>query len=364
MLLILSLFVYLWNEGNYQSVWDGNHYRRKANWGQAILFFSVVIFFCGLRSGIADTGTYIGMFNEYPSSIAQIQWEDISSDKGFYFISVLYKQFISIDFHGWLFLIALISGVALMIGFMKYSEYFGMSCFLLISTTMFTYFVNGMRQFIVVTIFFCATSMILNRQWKQYVILILLLSTIHASALVLLAVYFLGNTKPWSLQMRTVIFVSVIAGVFFDRIFPVVGNLLMETQYKGYVSYISSEGRGSSVIRLLIAVIPCILAYLGRRVIAEENNRLINFAINMSVINFCLYIIATFSSGMVVGRMTTYFDIYNLILLPWLIHHVFTERSRRLVTIACIGLYIVFFYFQMVQVWGLGYESDILGLYL
>lgn len=49
---------------------------------------------------------------------------------------------------------ALISGVALMLGLMKYSEYFGLSCYLLIAGTMFTYFVNGMRQFVVVTIFF------------------------------------------------------------------------------------------------------------------------------------------------------------------------------------------------------------------
>ena len=146
--------------------------------------------------------------------------------------------------------------------------------------------------------------------------------------------------------------------------FPLFGNLLAETQYKGYVDYISSQGKGSSIIRMVIAMVPCVIAYMARYAIEDENNKLINFSINMSVINFCLYIIATFSSGMVVGRLTTYFDIYNLILLPWLMHHAFTERSRKMVILLCMAFYLVFFYFQMVLTWGLVYESDILHLYL
>lgn len=364
MFLLLATIICFWNESNSKTVWNGKKYVRKAYWAQAIIFFSVVIFFCGLRSGIADTGTYIQMFENYPSSMASVHVDDINKDKGFYIISVLFKQFISNDFHGWLFLMALVSGIALMVGLMRYSEYFGMSCYLLIASTMFTYFVNGMRQFIVVTIFFCATYMILESKWKQYVILILLLSTIHGSALILLLVYFLKDIKPWGGQMRTVIFFSLIAGVGFDKLFPLFGNMLAETQYKGYVDYISSQGKGSSVIRLAIAIVPCVIAYMARYAIEEENNKLINFSINMSVINFCLYIIATFSSGMVVGRLTTYFDIYNLVLLPWLIHRAFTQRSRKMAILLCMAFYLIFFYFQMVLTWGIGYESDILHLYI
>ena len=165
--LLLATIICFWNESSARITWNGTRYQRKAYWSQAIIFFAVVIFFCGLRSGIADTGTYIQMFKGYPSSISGMDLKSVNKDKGFFVISVLFKQFISNDFHGWLFLITLISGVALMIGLMRYSEYFGLSCYLLIASTMFTYFVNGMRQFIVVTIFFCATYMILEGKWIQ-----------------------------------------------------------------------------------------------------------------------------------------------------------------------------------------------------
>ena len=55
------------------------------------------------------------MFKGYPSSISGMNLKSVNKDKGFFVISVLFKQFISNDFHGWLFLITLISGVALMI---------------------------------------------------------------------------------------------------------------------------------------------------------------------------------------------------------------------------------------------------------
>lgn len=45
--------------------------------------FAVVIFFCGLRSGIADTGTYIQMFKGYPSSISGMDLKSVNKDKGF-----------------------------------------------------------------------------------------------------------------------------------------------------------------------------------------------------------------------------------------------------------------------------------------
>ena len=90
------------------------------------------------------------------------------------------------------------------------------------------------------------------------------------------------------------IFFSLIAGVCFDKLFPLFGNLLAETQYKGYVDYISSQGKGSSIIRLAIAMIPCVIAYMARYAIEDENNKLINFSINMSVIIFAYILLQHF----------------------------------------------------------------------
>ena len=69
------------------------------------------------------------------------------------------------------------------------------------------------------------------------------------------------------------------------------------------------------------------------------------------------------------GLMPTYLagrdeDIYNVLLLPGLIDHIFEQKSAQLVKGVCIVAYFIFFYYQMVITWNLPYESDILNLFI
>ncbi len=330
---------------------------------QCLLFFGVIVFFCGLRSGIADTGAYIHMFEQYPSNISSIEWSAVSKDKGFYFLGVLYKQFISNDYHGWLFLIALITGIALAIAFYNYASNFGLSCYLFIATTIFVYLVNGMRQFICVAIIFAASKWIADRKYIRFIVLILLLYPIHASVLMMIPLCFIVNAKPWSRRMIMLIGGFVIFIVGFNRFFPFLSSVMEETQYAEYAELIIS-GTGTSIFRLFIALVPCALAFLGKNIIKNESTPFIDMMINMSVINVLLYTVASISNGMVIGRLTVYFDIFNVLLLPWLIDHIFEHRSAQMVKTVCIVAYLLFFYYQMVLTWNLPYESDILKLFL
>jgi len=232
-----------------------------------------------------------------------------------------------------------------------------------IATTSFTYLVNGMRQYICISIVFASIGLIIERKFWKFLVLILALSTIHASVLIFIPVYFLVNVKPWSGLMFLITGIAAVVGMYFEKIFPMFGNMLEETQYAGYVSYITEEGTGSSVFRLLIAAVPCVLAFMGRKIVEKEGNMVIDIAINMSVLNLCLYFIATFSSGMVIGRVAAYFDIFNIILLPWLLKHIFTKQSSQIMTMLCVGAYTVFFYLQMVVTWNMDYISEFLNMH-
>lgn len=361
--LILSLFICFVCNRKYKLV-DINGYAepRAYSW-QAIIFFSVVIFFCGLRSGTADTGTYINMFSQWPSNINQIDWTSTFNDKGFLFLTVLYKQFISNDFHGWLFIITLISSLAIMRAFLNYSADFGMSCFLFIATTIFTYLINGMRQFIVVALMLNCIDYILNKKFLQYTISVFLLSTIHMSAIILLPFFFIYKIKPWSKSMWFIVLFLCCIGVFFNRLTFIFEVLMKDSQYEGYLDLLSN-GTGTSIFRLLISLVPCIISFFGRKYIRSVNSPIINISIIMSIITSSLYFVALFTNGMVIGRILIYFEVYNLILLPWLLNNCYEEKSSRLMRFCCIVAYIVFFYIQMSITWNISYISDILGLYL
>ncbi len=365
MFLGLSLLTALWCRYQFQLVDSYGTVERRAYRIQAILFFGVIIFFCGLRSGIADTHTYIGLFNGSANSVSTIDWSTVSVDRGYQILLVLYRQFISKDYHGWLFLCSFVSGVAVMIGFWKYSYDFGMSCFLFIATTYFTFLVNGMRQFICISIVFACTHWIVERKYIRFIILVVFLSFIHLSVIIMIPVCLFVNARPWSWRMSLVIIAAVLVGILFDRLLPYISFLLDDTEYEGYISVFSSGGvSGSSIFRLFIAVIPVAMAFIGRGIVEEEGNKLIDMLVNMSVINLLFIFIATLTSGMVIGRVASYFSVYNLLLLPWLLNHLFVNSSRIVLKIICMVLYTAYFYYQMVITWHLPYVSDILHLSL
>ena len=113
----------------------------------AVIAILPIIIFTSCRSSVADTDVYIKSFNEYPSNLADAYnmiFDSTRRDPGFLFISVLIKQFISTDYTVWLSIIAVISGIGVMIPLYKYCCYFGISIFLFVASCQFTWRFNGM----------------------------------------------------------------------------------------------------------------------------------------------------------------------------------------------------------------------------
>ena len=126
---------------------DDGKYRFKVNLFVAIIAFSAVTVFAALRSGVADTAAYIKMFEEYPVGFSEIGSLLADSDSpGFILFSVFIKTYISTDYTVWFSIIALISGICIMIGFYQYSFNFALSAFLFRASCNFIGMFNGIRQ--------------------------------------------------------------------------------------------------------------------------------------------------------------------------------------------------------------------------
>ncbi|MBQ2661096.1 MAG: EpsG family protein [Clostridia bacterium] len=338
----------------------GNRTEERTTFARAAFFFVFVTFFAGLRGVIADTTTYIGMFKAWPDEIALLDIDAIEKDKGFTILSVIFKQFISKDPQAWLMAIAIITMLGIVIPIYKHSPAFGFSAFLFIATTDFTWLFNGMRQFIAVAVIFLAMDFIVDKKFIKYAIIVVLMSFIHGSAILMLPIYFIVQGKPWSTRMWISIIACVVGIFAFDSLMPTFGDMLSETQYDGYIDYMSEDG-GGSIIRALVALVPVGFAFYKRKEIAIINDKRINLAINMSVFNFFCVLLASLSSGIFMGRLNIYFEVYNLILLPWIIKKVFHGQTRQMMTVACVGAYIIWFYYQMVLTWNYVYNSQILN---
>ena len=341
-------------------------YENRVNLFMAFVTFSVIIFFAGLRSGVEDTWTYIDMFKEYPlwPDAYKFITDPSAREPGFRIFTVLIKTYISQDYQPWLFIIASISGICIMYPLYKYSCNYGMSVFLFMVSCQFTWLLNGMRQFLVAAILFACTPLILNKKPIPYIIIVLILSTFHKSALIMIPAYFIVDSEPWS--KRTMLFIAciILAMVFTSQFTGLLDTVVENTDYASSMAEFKDTDDGTKPIRILVESIPIIIAFLYKDRIKEKLTPIIKISINMSLIAIGVYIISKIArSGIMLGRLPIYFSLYNLILLPWLINNTFEKNERRIINFFMIICYLGFFYYQMQITWNsFGYVSSILKI--
>lgn len=343
-----------------------DQYELRTNLFMAFVTFSVIIFFAGMRTEVADTAAYIKMFDEYPllSQARDVIFDKSARDPGFRFLSILLKTFISNNYSVWLFIIAIISGICIMIPLYKNSGNFALSAFLFMVSCQFFWMFNGMRQFLVASIMFACTGLILKSKTLLYIIIVCILSTIHQSVLILIPMYFIAKGEPWSKRTIFFIMLVILAVVFADKFTGALTDVVENTNYATSVNEFKEVDDGTNIIRILVESIPIILAFLYRDNIKDKLTPVIKISINMSLIASGLYVISKIArSGILLGRLPVYFSLYNLILLPWLIKNIFEKRERDLIYYIMVICYLIFFYYQMNVVAGKAvYISQILNI--
>ena len=332
-------------------VGDKIEYRYKMWW--AVVIMLPIIYWVGTRGYIGDTYAYVNNFRNMPETIDELgnYMSGITKDKGFYFFSLLIKIFITTNETIYLIILAAIQGSLLMKLYRKYSINYMTSIFLFIASTDYiSWMCNGIRQFTAVTITLLAFEKVLKKKYVQSIAIILFASLFHKSALILLPFIFICQGEAWN--KKTLFFISLIliAVTGIEKFTGLLDSLLAETQYQNVVSdWNSFNDDGTNVLRVLVYIVPCILAFIGKKKIEKTSDPIINYCVNMSLISAGFYIISIFTSGIFIGRIPIYFSLFNYILLPWELKNLFKKNTSIIVYLFMILGYLGF-YFYSVQV--------------
>ena len=322
----------------------------------AFLIAMPYLIWAGFRGNqFGDTYLYRKGFHNAPSTIAELPayLETQVKDKGYDVISVLFKVIIGDNEILFLLLIAFVQILCMVYVYRKYSRDYLLSLFLFVASTDYLAWMhNGIRQFLVVSIVFASLPLIVRKNYLPVVVLILLLSTIHQTALVFLPFLLIINGKPWN--MRTVLFIIaiIIAVIYLDRFVDILVDVMKTTQYKAEVGDFLKDD-GVNIFRALFYSVPAMTAFVVRKQIEECGDSLIYTCVNMSVISMGFYIIGIFTSGIMAGRIPIYFSLSNYILYPWMLDELFTPSTARILKRVLIIVYLIFFYYQMHEAWGL-----------
>lgn len=334
---------------------DGQ-YELRYGWVPVLMVTIPLIYLAATRADtIGDTYAYMVGYRDTPTSLSGLidAVANAKKDKGFTVFNFLLKAVIGSNVQVYFGVIAAICLLCVVWVYKRYSCNFLMSMFLFFASSDYIQWThNGMRQFIAVCMIFAGTDWLMQKKYLQYLLLVLLASTIHASALLMIPICFIVQGKAWN-KKNMLLLAAVLGAISLgDRLTNIIADFMEDSQYSGEVDqFLSTEG--TNLLRVAVYSIPTLLALVFRKQIAQADNPVINLSVGMSVASMGAYIISAFTSGMFIGRIPIFFSLYNYILLPWIVEHVFEERSAKLIYAVLILCYLFFYYYQVAVSWGL-----------
>lgn len=324
----------------------------------ALLMIVPYILWAGNRSdAFGDTYVYRVGFLEDTAGFAGIP--DILSgdgkDKGFSIFRAIAAQVLNHNDILYFTLIAAFQMICLAVIYRKYSESYATSLFLFVASTDYiSWTFNGIRQFVAAAGIFACTGLMVRKRYVPLALLLLFFSTIHGSALLMIPVVFMAQGKAWNRKTLLVIALILLSVAYLDRFTDLLSFAVENTQYEGMVdTSIWQADDGTSWQRVVVYSVPAILSFFGRPYIDEENDPIINLSVNMSIMAAGFYVLSAFTSGIYIGRIPIYMSLYSYISIPWMMNHMFSDRSRGVMKGIMILLYLVFFYYQMHHAWAI-----------
>ncbi len=335
------------------------HTELRYGWIPVLAIMLPLIYWAGTRGTLGltwgDTSAYQSMFLSFPSSVDGLLEAVMESekDKGFVVFSVILKLFIGDNVTLFFLIIAAISLGCVVGTYKKFSCSFFITMFLFVASGDYLQWnYNGIRQFLAVSVIFACTGLILKKKYLAVIVIILIVSTIHASALIMIPIIYVAQGKPWNKKTILLLLGLLMAISFVDQFTDLVTLFMENSQYSSEVTQFE-ESEGTNMLRVAVYSIPALLSLVFKRRIEYADNKMISFCTNMSIACMATYALSAFTSGLFMGRLGIYFALYNYILLPWEIENIFEKKSARLLYFIMIGAYLAFYYYQVVITWHL-----------
>ncbi|WP_404445297.1 EpsG family protein [Sutcliffiella horikoshii] len=314
-----------------------------------MLAMITLILVSGLRTNIGDTFFYLHAYQ-----LHEFTWKFVWSQKdiGFGLLQMMLKR-LSEDPQILILFTAMITNMLIVLVLYKYSRMIELSLFVYITSGLFLVSMNGIRQFLAAAIIFAATKYVMDGSWKKFIVVVLVASTFHQSALILIPIYFLVRRKAWTRSTFALLVLAMIVVIGYNQFSSILFSALEDTQYGHYSEF--SEG-GASILRVVVYAAPLFVAYLGREKLRDIFPKS-DYIVNLCILNLIFMIIA--SQNWIFARFTIYFGLYNLILIAWIVKLV-KERDQKLLYYGIIIFYLVYFYYEHVISLGILYKSNYL----
>lgn len=215
----------------------------------------------------------------------------------------------------------------------RYSKNYFLSIFLYITFQFYTYDFYLLRQIIAISIIMFSLKFVEERSLIKFLLTIALATCFHTSACIFVIIYWIAKIK---MDNRKILIVSIM--MFFIAIF---GNFIIEIVLKFfYQHYAKSAGEEGGYFYFIIIMLVFIFATLFKKdFFNSDKNNLIWY--NILIIALLVQLLAIMKP--IINRLTIYYSISLIIVLPNVINVIKEKNLRMLLSVVIFTGFFVFY---------------------
>lgn len=220
------------------------------------------------------------------------------------------------------------------------SDYSKMFLILFIAFGLYLQSFNQTRQILAMIIILYAIKYIKEQKFFKYTILILFASIFHETALIFIPLYFLAKIK---LDKKTIVLYFTVTIILFlgEKLLY---NIIYMTKYSIYFTTIYNVSKTSSLFNTIVRVTLLIFCYIFKKDLIEDKKY--NFCYHM--ISICAILQILTMKYYFLGRLTTYFFAFYIVLLPRCLDKFLEKISFKYRNILKILIYVLIILYFMI----------------
>lgn len=250
---------------------------------------------------------------------------------------------ISNDYQILIFCSSLIITISVLDFIKKNSRDIAFSIYFYITMSFFGMYMNIMRQALAIAIFLWAYDYFYKeKKYLKFFIGVVLASTFHSTALVLLALPLISLIKFKTKPMLLTVGASILLFVFERQI---VTQIAILSGYSGYLTkgnYFGSNYFGALLL-FLVNLMFFIFCYLHKNSFDIQEQDLLKVSFVSLVLTLCTMQIS------IVGRIAEFFNVFNILLVPNILRGTNSIDNKRLLRF-CIVIFL-FIYWAVIGIY-------------
>ncbi len=332
--------------------------KRKPNIVGLIVPALIMILYSGLRNNIGDTIYYVHTYHLLEENGATLP---VWGQKAYLF--EMFQYFLvksGAESSALIMISAIVTIVPFMMVFYNYSVDYSLAIYLFFTMGIYASTMNGIRQYIATGILLMGTKYLFTPRkidfWKLLVLAIIA-SLFHDSALIIIPIYFLCRRKAWSAPTFISLSVGVAGLMLVSMFLPSFLSLLEDTNYSGYADGWFTDGNetGTGIMRVIFNCMPTILAAIFSKQV-RRFGPIADILINISLVHSAIYILALYN--WIFARFTFYTYAYVVLLMAMVFVAVLRSGKYRFFAILLFVAYAIFFIIDARSQRMNWYESD------